>query len=211
MKFDDFLNYFQNKAIIDSSSFSFFGDAKIIRRQVRGWCKKGYLLSLKRGIYILNKKYRKTDPSVLFIANFLINPSYVSLEYALGYYFLIPEQASVITSVTTKKTATFDNPLGKFEYRNVKENLFFGMKKATYGGQEGFIATPEKAVADFFYLTPRAKPDFDYFDSMRFQKLETLNLKVLRSFKGRFNKRVDAILEKFIGYIKKTKSEYKKL
>jgi len=42
----------------------------------------------------------------------LVNPAYISLEYALSYYGLIPEEAVVITAITTKKTESYD--LGRF-------------------------------------------------------------------------------------------------
>jgi predicted transcriptional regulator of viral defense system len=117
---------------------------------VQYWRKQGHLILLKRGIYVLSSDLRKQPLSMGFISNFLFSPSYLSLEYALSYYDLIPEAATVYTSVSTKKTTKFNTPLGVFEYRSVKNSLFFGFTKATGQGQDYFIAYPEKAVLDFF-------------------------------------------------------------
>jgi len=71
--------------------------------QIGRWQKKGLVIKLKRGVYMLNPNDRKINPSRLFVANQLYSPSYVSLEYALGFYGLIPEQAFDLTSVLPKK------------------------------------------------------------------------------------------------------------
>lgn len=58
--------------------------------------KEGLLTRLKRGYYVL-----KTDPpSEEEIANALYKPSYISFEYALAYYNIIPEMTYQITSAT---------------------------------------------------------------------------------------------------------------
>src|SRR5579863_4722297 len=62
--------------------------------------KEGLLQRLKKGVYIL-----KTDsPSDKEIANALYKPSYISFDYALSYYSIIPEMVYEITSATTKPT-----------------------------------------------------------------------------------------------------------
>lgn len=88
----------------------------------------------------------------MFIAKEIYSPSYVSLEYALSIYGLIPERVVDVTSVTTKKPIEFKNKLGVFIYQHIKENCFTGfIEKEDENGLVYFIATPEKAVADFLY------------------------------------------------------------
>src|SRR3989338_11587014 len=55
-------------------------------------------VKLRNGLYAL----RSDTPHELEIANRLYGPSYVSLEYALGFYRLIPETVYTVTSITTK-------------------------------------------------------------------------------------------------------------
>lgn len=211
MKFRDFVKIYKDSPLIDSSTFSLYENPKDLRRQVREWAKKGYLLPLRRGLYIFSEEYRKVQPSLLFIANFLVSPSYVSLEYALDFYNLIPEKVGVITSITTRKTNAFQNCLGRFEYRCVKEELFFGFKKATDNNQEFFIALPEKTLIDYFYLNSYFKGNLSEFESLRMQNLENLDLELLNSYKPGYNRRIAKIIDTLVEHIEQVKENYKSL
>ncbi|MFH1416311.1 MAG: hypothetical protein ABIH89_09545 [Elusimicrobiota bacterium] len=211
MKLRDFIKVYKDVPVIDSSTFSFYGNPLNLRRQVREWVKKGYLLPLKKGLYVFSEEYRKIKPSKKFIANFMVAPSYVSLEYTLGFYNLIPEKVEVITSVTTKKTNVFKNYFGRFEYRSLKESLFSGFKKEKENDQEFFIAVPEKALADYFYFNPQLQGNFSEFDAIRLQNLEILDFKVLNSYKSAYNSRVKNNLTELIRYAERYKKDYKKL
>lgn len=212
MKFDTFLHNFGENAIIDSSSFVLL-DEKLsdIRRQVSGWVKKGYLLQLKKGVYVFSDTYRKITPSNRFIANYLVLPSYLSLEYALGYYDLIPERVIVYSSLTTKKTQEFNNALGRFEYCSVKESLFFGFTKDASERQEFFIALPEKAILDFFYFRKDIQGEFGEFEAFRFQNLEILKLERFHKFSLAYPNRVRKATRSFINFVKQEKRAYSKI
>lgn len=212
MKFNEFVKIYQKAPLIDSSTFSLYNEKpQSLRRQVREWVKKDYLIPLKRGLYIFSSQWRKIQPSVLFMANFLVLPSYVSLEQALGFYEIIPEKVTVITSVTTKKTKIFKNLVGSFEYRSIKEDLFFGFKKEIDNNQEFFIALPEKALLDFFYLNNYFQGDFSELESLRLQNLELLNMKLLENYGLKYNKRIRKIAEVLIEFVKKEKGRYRRL
>ncbi len=212
MKFDTFLRNFGDNAIIDSSSFVML-DEKLadIRRQVSGWVKKGYLVQLKKGVYVFSDTYRKAVPSRGFIANYLVMPSYLSLEYALGYYGLIPEKVTVYSSLTTKKTQEFTNALGRFEYCSVKESLFFGFTKATYDNQDFFIALPEKAILDFFYFREHIRGAPGEFEAFRFQNTEVLKLKRFHEFSRAYPGRVRKAGRSFIDFVKQEARAYVKI
>ncbi len=210
MKFKNFLDHFGEIPVIDSSSFALMDEKPAdLRRQVSGWIKKGYLLQLKKGVYILGSAYRKIEPSPRFIANYLVMPSYLSLEYALGYYDLIPEKVTVYSSLTTKKTQSFTNSLGRFEYNSIKENLFFGFTKAGSGSQAFFIASPEKTLLDFFYFRGRVRGGIEGFDSFRFQNLEILKIKRFHEFMPAYPKRVKKTIRAFIDFAKEERSSYR--
>lgn len=212
MKFNEFVKIYQEAPLIDSSTFSLYNEKpQNLRRQVREWVKKDYLIPLKRGLYIFSSQWRKIQPSVLFMANFLVLPSYVSLEQALGFYEIIPEKVTVITSVTTKKTKIFKNLVGSFEYRSIKKNLFFGFKKEIDNNQEFFIALPEKALLDFFYLNNYFQGDFSELESLRLQNLEVLNIRLLETYGLKYNKRIRKIAEVLIEFVKKEKGRYRRL
>lgn len=212
MKFNEFVKIYQKAPLIDSSTFSLYNEKpQNLRRQVREWVKKDYLIPLKRGLYIFSSQWRKIQPSVLFMANFLVLPSYISLEQALGFYEIIPEKVTVITSVTTKKTKIFRNLVGSFEYRSIKEDLFFGFKKEIDNNQEFFIALPEKALLDFFYLNNHFQGDFSELESLRLQNLEVLNIRLLETYGLKYNKRIRKIAEVLIEFVKKEKGRYRRL
>lgn len=212
MKFDAFLQNFGENVLIDSSSFVLLNEKlPDLRRQVSGWVKKGYLLQLKKGVYVFSETYRKIIPSRRFIANYLVMPSYLSLEYALGFYDLIPEKVTVYSSVTTKKTQTFTNALGKFEYCSLKDSLFFGFTKASSENQDFFIALPEKAILDLFYFRKDVKGVFGEFEAFRFQNLENLNLKRFHEFSKAFPGRVRKVSLEFINFVKQEAHAYTKI
>lgn len=166
-------------------------DRQIIRNQIERWGKKGLVIQLKRGIYMLSKADRKIEPSKPYIANQLYSPSYVSLEYALGYYGLIPEKVHDVTSISTKKTITMTSEIGTFIYQHVKPAAFRGFTAVRDDqGLASFIAEPEKAVVDFVYLNlERFKPgDRAIFaESYRFQNTEDLKPEKLKRYAGLFN------------------------
>lgn len=105
------------------------------------------LIRLKRGLYAL-----KTDPpSEQEIANTLYKPSYISFDYALAYYNLIPEMVYEVTSATTKATRLFTTETLVFGYYTIKTNAFTGYILKQEGEKRFYIAEPEKAVADYLY------------------------------------------------------------
>lgn len=159
--------------------------------QLKRWQNAGRLIKLRKGLYILNEDDRKINPSRLFIAQELYSPSYVSMEYALAAYGFIPERATDITCITSKKTAVFQNTLGKFIYQHLKPACFTGfVVSEDEAGLKYFMATPEKAVIDFLYLNQsRFKDNYPSVlsESFRFQNTHTLNKQLLTQYAGLFH------------------------
>lgn len=159
---------FQNQLSI-YSIFSLQDILKIIphfyRIQLDRWEKKGYVKKIKKGFYCFATK--PVDRNFLFyVANKIYSPSYVSLEIALKFYSLIPEEIFQITSVSTKKTVNFKTDIGNFSYRHIKPSLYWGYQLVDFGEQKILLADPEKAVLDYLYLHPNLKSVAD-FSEMR--------------------------------------------
>ena len=120
---------------------------------------RGDLIRLKRGLYL--SSWATSDPYRLGrAANRLYGPSYVSFEYALRWYGLIPEHVAHITSATFRRNRSkrFDTSVGSFLYRDVPStayphSVFLERRRSDYEGQTtGFlIASPEKAICDQLY------------------------------------------------------------
>lgn len=210
MKYFDFRNYFQQYPIVNSNDIVNKGNFQTAYNQLNNWTKKGLVIKLKKGLYILNDTDRKIDVSNLFIANQLYYPSYISLEYALSLYELIPETVINITSVSTKKTTKFKNELGLFTYQKIKTSAFRGfIQAADNNGMKYFLAESEKAVIDFIYfnLSKFDKNDKDIFEtSYRFQNLQILNIKKLLFYAKLFNnKKLTKIIKNLTEVIKENK------
>ena len=210
MNFIDFKNKFQYYPLISSFDIFHFNNTLSMQNQISRWTKKGLLVKLKRELYVLNSLDRKIEPDIYFIANQLYSHSYVSLEYALSYYELIPETTVMITSVTSKKTALIKNSFGIFSYRHVKLSAFRGFQSVKNANELSFfIAEPEKAIVDFLYfnLPLFKREDADIFEeSYRFQNLKILSQKKIKFYASLFNNnKLSAIAENLCSLVRRYK------
>ncbi len=115
---------------------------------------QGALIRVKKGLYVFGERYRRRVISLEVLANLIYGPSYISREYALSFYSLIPEAVYEITSMTTKRNKNFKTPLGRFSYRHLIVDKFpvgVTLVKLTEH-QHALMATPEKALADYLYV-----------------------------------------------------------
>ena len=200
MKYIDFNNAFKNRLLIDVREVrQIFPDFE--SRRFYEWKKKGYIKKLSRLFYVFSDR-NINEAENNFIANKLLEPSYISLESALRYYNLIPEVVFLTTSVTTRKTKLLKTPIGDFQYRKVKEKLFFGYRIINAGQIAYKIADPEKALLDFLYLRSDIKSEGDIFElringeSYR----EIIDQNKLKQYLGVFNskalnKKIDQLTE----------------
>lgn len=191
MKYLDFKNTIKEFPVFKTSDLWPLSDNKqAFKNQISVWKKKNLIIALKKGLYVLNENDRKTTPSREFIANQLIFPSYVSLEYALSFYGIIPEKAYQLTSITTKKTVTLGNAFGVFVFRSIKTSCFFGYVSIEDENRlPFFIAEKEKALLDFLYLNlDRIPPERARFleESYRMQNLDELDKAKLHDYSTRF-------------------------
>jgi len=168
---------------------------------------EGLLIRLKQGIYAL-----KTDlPSEEEIANSLYRPSYISLEYALAYWGILPEMPYMVTSVTTKPTRLFTPDSVPFAYYSIKKSAYTGymlVKPGTdvsaksnnigfNGTNKSFlIAEPEKALVDYLYFVALGrKPENDRL----FIKKGSLEKKKLKQYAKLYNKKkLDALVKDYL-------------
>jgi predicted transcriptional regulator of viral defense system len=208
------MNYrlFKNKLnkfpIINSSLLRSISDNnQVMKNQVSRWSKQGLLIKLRRGLYVLNESDRSIEPSRLFLANELYPPAYISLEYALAYYDLIPEKVVDITAITPRKTMVFKNSFGIFRYHHLKTSVFRGFVTLRDAhGRSFFMATPEKAIIDFMYLNlPRfqRKDTHIFGESYRFQNTRQLRRPMIKKYAAAFNNnKLIAVVTMFLAYIK---------
>jgi|SRR5690554_1123452 len=129
------------------------------RNKIANLEKAGKIIRLKRGMYVVSPDVSKQLLSKELIANHIYGPSYVSLESALRYYGLIPEQVFTTRSMTTNRSAKFENLIGSFEYITTSNTYYpIGIKQQTVDDKYTFlIATPEKALCDMITTTPQLR------------------------------------------------------
>lgn len=122
----------------------------LINTQLSRWVEKKKLIRLRRGMFLFPGA--KIDELVL--ANFIYRPSYVSLEFALNYYGIIPDVAPNVTSVSPITTKTVGTGRGVFIYSKIARDLYFGWQTVKDSGSEFLfsIAEPEKALLDYVYV-----------------------------------------------------------
>lgn len=153
-----------------------------LARLVRG----GDLIQLKRGFYLFSPSYQRGELNLELVANQLLGPSYVSLEWALQRYGMIPERVHEITSVTTKRRRLYATSVGRFSYTHLHPRAFSaGIEQVELPGNErALIANREKAVADLLVLrrgrvTSSKELQELLYEDFRFEEedLSTLDLK----------------------------------
>lgn len=116
--------------------------------------RKGYIETLKRGLYLHISPFVKNPISKEIIANTMLSPSYISFDYALSYHGLIPESVFDVTSATTKRSKSFKTDNSTFSFKHVKKELFsLGLSIESTKNGNFLIATKEKALCDKVYYT----------------------------------------------------------
>ena len=110
---------------------------------------RGILIRLTRGLYETDK-----NVSPYLLAAPILSPSYLSFDWALSYYGLIPEKVVAITSASLRlrKNKTFINDFGRYEYSDIPSDAFpDGVTYLEEGEYMVKIATKEKAICDSLY------------------------------------------------------------
>ena len=159
-----------------------------IPMKIKRMVDNGEIVRLKKGLYILSSEYRQTSVNQMIIANLLDGPSYVSADFALSYYGMIPETVKTVTSVSLKRSKLYRTPVGDFLYSRRVANDFAAGIRQIDTEQGGFlIANPEKAIYDKALNDARfdgTDVEAYLFDDLRLE------------WTGKPNKKVLAALEK---------------
>lgn len=115
----------------------------------------GHVTRLQRGIWQIDLAAAPwtlhpymTDPSL----------SYLSLQTALFHHGMIDQIPTTIHLISTAKTRTIQTPLGTYAVHQVAPGFFCGFEP--FAGGPAQMATPEKALVDFFYFRPTRNRSF---------------------------------------------------
>lgn len=119
--------------------------------------KNGELIRLRNGFYLITEKIQQGPNRIIpyeQVANFLYGPSYVSLEWALSFYGMIPERVFTVTSMTLGRTKEYHTPIGDFAYYPLRSNRYsvgIEQKKSPCSIGGFLMASREKALVDFVF------------------------------------------------------------
>ncbi len=160
------------------------------RVKINDLIKKNNIVRVKKGLYVFGSNISQNLYTKETLSNLIYGPSYISMEYALSYYGIIPERAETITNVTNKRNKMFETPIGRFTYKYINPKLYsFGITQIEIDDLHRIlIATKEKAIADLLYFSTKMKDtkqlELFIFDDMRFdenqlKKLNKIKLKQL--------------------------------
>ena len=120
---------------------------------------EGSLIRVRKGLYVLGERYRRAPLSREVLANLISGPSYVSQDYALSVYGMIPERVSDVTSITMGQSRRFATPFGVFTYRAFSPSRYVpGIRWAGEGDARYLMASPEKALVDKVWTDKRFSP-----------------------------------------------------
>ena len=126
-------------------------------QKINAMTKSNKLIQLKRGVYAFPDEYRNHPINLISTANMLCKSSYVSFEYALSHYGLIPERVYTITSATTLKKREYKTDIGNFSYTKINSNAYPLGLEWLFNEKDGgyMIATAEKALCDTMHHDKR--------------------------------------------------------
>lgn len=169
---------------------------------------RGELLRLRRGLYAVSPAYRRSALSLEILANILYGPSYLSLEYALSWYGMIPERVTELTSVCLGRSRSFVTAVGNFSYCSVKRAVYAdGFDVISLDDERSFLmAVREKALVDWVENRRQARiasmsdMAVRLLDDMRMDEstLMELNLERVEGFAVRYGSVKTGLLVKFL-------------
>ena len=169
------------------------------RDKITDLLRQGAIIRIKKGIYVFGERYRRRPFSREILANMIYGPSYISLDYALHYYGMIPERVEAVTSVTCSRGRRFFTPVGLFMYRGISMNAYqIGIDQVVLDrGRTFLIAVPEKALSDKIHddrgTRVRTQTDMRAYllDNLRIdpERLEKLNTDMLSLIADRYRSR----------------------
>ncbi len=210
MEWNDFLNRFVQQPLFHSSMLAVFPEpVSHVQVQLSRWTRTGKLLQVRRGWYLIAKPWRSQEVPLSVVANQVVFPSYLSTEWALQYYDMIPEYVPNPTSITTGKGMRFVALETWFIYYHVPPSFFKGYSQEQLGSDKIAIACPEKALLDKMYLfLQRNLFSMAWLQELRLQQLEIFDLCRFTELAQSVNtKKFQAAVAQTCEYIKTLKGE----
>jgi len=149
--------------------------------QLTRWEQRGKIKRLRRGLYVV----ADVEPNTLLLANRLVEPSYISGEYALSYYGLIQDATFEVTSacLIAPRRGILSPGFARYSYRQVK--VYNGFESLKMDGDGVLFATPEKALIDTWHWLP-GRWTRERHEGMRYENTENVDAGMLMHWAKEF-------------------------
>lgn len=180
--------------------------------RIEAMVKEGIVQAAALGWYVVGETFRRRSLHLRWLSN-VMRPSYLSMEYALRYHDLIPEDVPVLTAVTPLRSVAYDRPFGQFRYTRIPVAAFppgqtIATRRDSIGGEERFfLASPEKALADRVWTDRGIASPCDWervlFEDLRLDEdgLARLSSEEMLRFAQAYRSRKLASLAAYLGRI----------
>ena len=133
-------------------------------RIVNGFIENNVIVNIEKNKYYVSGKILNTFE----LANFIVQPSYISLESALNHWGILSQFPIEVTSITNKKSIIKKFEGKVYSYSHISFKYFGIFTKVN----NFLIALPEKALFDQLYLVSKGikSTSFDEYDLSRINK-----------------------------------------
>lgn len=132
-----------------------YKDYKVPRMKIKSLIDSGKYHYINRGLYDDN-----SDVSPYLLSQYIVSPSYISFEYVLIRNGLMLGDSKTITCAITDKHhyLEYENEYGKYTYHDIPLIAFpYGFKTMAVDGYSCSIASTEKALCDYLYISKPLK------------------------------------------------------
>jgi predicted transcriptional regulator of viral defense system len=185
-------------------------DYKNPRVKINDLIKRRHVIRVKKGLYVFGPDIAQRSYCKESLANLIFGPSYITLEYALSFYGLIPERVETVTSITNKKNKIFHTPVGTFSYQYIHPSLYsIGTTLINIDELHNIlIATKEKALCDILYYQEKMSDENELeqylveslrIDVNELKRLRLTSVRQLASLYGRNAKLFYDLLKRIKG------------
>lgn len=150
IRIENFIKVLKEKNIslftLDDVSKFFNVSLPNLKKSLGRFINKGIVSRLAKNRYLF--QLATEPPSQYKMANFIYQPSYISLETAMSLNGTIDQFPYSITSVTCRKSKEIVYKDLVFNFTHVNKDLFIDYQKQN----DYLIASDQKAIFDYFYL-----------------------------------------------------------
>ncbi len=213
MKTKNILSLIETPYIDAQNLLIFLGAYRRPRDWISRMVNSGELIRLRNGFYLIAEKIQQGSNRVIpyeQVANVLYGPSYVSLEWALSFYGMIPERVYTVTSMTLGKAKEYRTSVGNFVYHPLKSSAYsIGIEQKDSACSVGcfLMASREKALADFVFKTCKGlsqeqlKVELIESKRLNLEVFSSLDKKLLSEISEKYHSKIVGYLVNLIGVL----------